>query len=404
MSTTAADQITLTTWTQVRDAFRSKNLRQAGYSEGAVVTADTILDLHGPDHRDRRRLENRLFRREVFSYWEHQVLGSTVRATLDPFVQAGTGDLAQIGYRSALSLTATIAGIDHDPHDGEATDALYAIVKKFSEGATIMHSTRDKDVVRAEVREAMVAFEDDVYLPSVRRRQALIDRVARGDLDADELPKDVLTTLLANHDRLELPADVQQREICLYMQAGAHSTANAFVHTVDDLLAWGLAHPEDLALARSDRGFVQRCMHESLRLNPASPMAYRTPLETVSLSDGTELPQGSHVVLDLTSANRDTAVFGTSAAIFDPHREVPDGIARWGMSFGGGSHACIGAELDGGLEIRDGGEHDEPLYGTVAVMAHAFLEAGGRQDPTSPPTLDPNSIRKHYSAYPVTFE
>ena len=53
------------------------------------------------------------------------------------------------------------------------------------------------------------------------------------------------------------------REMCLYLQAGAHSTANAFTHTVDDLLAWGVEHPDDLALARADIGFVQRCMHES---------------------------------------------------------------------------------------------------------------------------------------------
>ena len=55
-------------------------------------------------------------------------------------------------------------------------------------------------------------------------------------------------------------------------------------------------------------------------------------------------PEGSLVVLDLTAANRDVAIFGASGAAFDPHREVPDDIARWGMSFGAGAHACVGAE------------------------------------------------------------
>jgi len=400
---TPREQIVLTSWPAVRDAFRSKTLRQAGYSAGAVVTADTLLDLHGDAHRERRRVENRLFRREIFSYWEHQVLGGTIRATLGPFIDAGYGDLAQIGYRSALSLTATIAGIDHDPTDAPATERLYAIVKVFSEGATIMHSTRDKDVVRSEVREAMATFEADTFQPSLDRRRALVEQVEAGDLDADALPKDVLTTLLSHQERLNLAPDVVLREMCLYLQAGAHSTANAFTHTVDDLLAWGVEHPDDLALARADIGFVQRCMHESLRLNPASPMAYRTPLTDTELGDGTVLPEGSLVVLDLTAANRDVAIFGASGAAFDPHREVPDDIARWGMSFGAGAHACVGAELDGGLEIDPNRPSDEQLFGTVAVMAHAFLEAGGRQDPSNPPKLDPNSTRTHYSSYPVVF-
>lgn len=387
----------------MRDAFRSKALRQAGYSEGAVVTADTLLDLHGDDHRERRRVENRLFRREIFSYWEHQVLGGTVRATLGPFVESGHGDLAQIGYRSALSLTATIAGIDNDPTDTAATERLYSIVKKFSEGATIMHSTRDKSEVRSEVRDVMATFEQEWFQPSLDRRQSLVDQVERGSLDAEDLPKDVLSTLLVHRDRLDLPPDVVLREMCLYLQAGAHSTANAFTHTVDDLLAWGVEHPDDLARARHDIGFVQRCMHESLRLHPASPMAYRTPLADTELGDGTHLPADSLVVLDLTEANRDVDVFGPTAGDYWPDREVPDGVPRWGMSFGAGAHACIGAELDGGLEIDPDRPSDEQLFGTVAVMAHAFLEAGGRQDPAQPPTLDPNSTRKHYSSYPVLF-
>lgn len=398
------DPITLTSWQAVRDAFRSKHLRQAGYSEGAVITADTLLDLHGDAHRERRRVENRLFRREIFSYWENELLGATVRATLVPFVEAGAGDLAQIGYRAALSLTATIAGVDHDPTDVEATDHLYAMVKKFSEGATIMHSTRNKDQVRAEVSEAIERFERETFAPSFDRRRALVEQFEAGTITEGDLPKDVLTTLIASRDRLGIGHDVVVREICLYLQAGAHSTANAFTHTVDDLLAWGADHPGDLALARSDIGFVQRCMHESLRLHPASPVAYRTPLSDVELSDGTSLPEGSLVILDLTAANRDPAAFGESAGLYDPHREVNQGIARWGMSFGAGAHACIGAELDGGLEIDPTRPSDQQLFGTVAIMASAFLEAGGRQDPDDPPTLDPASTRTHYHRYPVVFD
>ena len=403
MEKKTSKRIRLASWSQVREAFRSKELRQAGYSEGAVVMSDTLLDLHGKAHRERRRVENRLFRREIFSYWEHEVLGRTIDITLNPFVEAKQGDLSVIGYRCAMNLTATIAGIDQDPSDAKQTETLYGIVKKFSEGATLLHSKRNKDQVRQEVKEAMDQFAKDFFDPSRETRERLIEESINGAINQDDLPKDVLTTLLVNREQLGLTDQIIFREICFYLQAGAHSTANAFTHTVDDILNWGQQYPEDLNKAREDLSFVQRCMHESLRLNPASPVALRRPLRDMELSDGTLLSEGTEVTLDLMLANRDNEIFGESSGTYDPYREVPEGIPRWGMSFGAGMHACVGAELDGGLEIDPDRPESEALFGTVAIMAHALLSAGGRRDPNNPPQHDPNSERKHFSTYPVIF-
>ena len=396
-------RIRLTSWAHVREAFRSKELRQAGYSEGAVVMSGTLLDLHGKAHRERRRVENRLFRREIFSYWEHEVLGRTIDITLNPFVQSKQGDLSVIGYRCAMNLTATIAGIDQDPSDAQQTETLYGIVKKFSEGATLLHSTRNKDQVRQEVQEAMNQFAKGFFDPSRETRERLIEECNDGKTNQDDLPKDVLTTLLRNREQLGLTDEIIFREICFYLQAGAHSTANAFAHTVDDILNWGEQFPDDLNKARKDLSFVQRCMHESLRLNPASPVALRRPLRDVELSDGTLLSEGTEVTLDLMLANRDNEIFGEKSDSYNPYREVPEGIPRWGMSFGAGMHACVGAELDGGLEIDPDRPASEALFGTVAIMAHALLSAGGKRDPNNPPQHDPNSERKHFSTYPVIF-
>ncbi|MEC8768025.1 MAG: cytochrome P450, partial [Actinomycetota bacterium] len=367
MQQKTSNKIRLTSWSQVREAFRSKELRQAGYSEGAVVMSDTLLDLHGKAHRERRRIENRLFRREVFSYWEHEVLGKTIDVTLNPFVQSKQGDLSVIGYRCAMNLTATIAGIDQDPSDTKQTETLYGIVKKFSEGATLLHSTRNKDEVRQEVKEAMEHFAKDFFDPSRELRERYVRECNDGIRKEDDLPTDVLTTLLRNREQLGLTDDVIFREICFYLQAGAHSTANAFTHTVDDILNWGQQYPEDLDKAREDLSFVQRCMHESLRLNPASPVALRRPLQDVKLSDGILLNEGTEVTLDLMAANRDYEIFGEKSDNYNPYREVPEGVPRWGMSFGAGMHACVGAELDGGLEIDPDRPASETLFGTVAI-------------------------------------
>ena len=55
---------TVATYEGARDAFRQKQLRQALYDAGEVVMADVLVNLHGDAHRSRRRLENRLFRRD----------------------------------------------------------------------------------------------------------------------------------------------------------------------------------------------------------------------------------------------------------------------------------------------------------------------------------------------------
>ena len=77
-------EITVATYEQARDAFRRKELRQALYDEGDVVMADVLVNLHGDEHRARRRLENRLFRKDTHARYERELfppamppLGST---------------------------------------------------------------------------------------------------------------------------------------------------------------------------------------------------------------------------------------------------------------------------------------------------------------------------------------
>jgi cytochrome P450 len=399
-ASSAADTIELVAYREVHDAFRARDLRQALYDEGAVVMADSLLTLHGPEHRQRRRLENRLFRREVFQRWEREVLPPAFEESFAPFVAAGAGDLLVIGYRTTMNLTARIAGIDRVRGTVDETEQLYAIVKKLSEGATLVHSTRDRAVVRAEVADAMALLDEAFLGPSIARRQELLDSFAAGELAEAELPADVLTTLLRNEDLLELPHDVVLREISFYLQAGAHSTANAFTHAVDEVLTWGDEHPDDLERARGDLGFAQRCVHEAVRLHPASPVAWRRPIEDTELPSGRRLPQGALVVLGVRAANRDPGVFGDNADEFDPWRAAGQ-VPPWGLSFGAGAHACIGMELDAGLS--PGGEPERHVYGTVPLMLQLFLEHGGRRDPADPPTRDPGTQRDHFSRYPVLF-
>jgi len=393
--------VDLVGYEEVWDALRQRDLRQSLYDAGSVVMDGCLLDLHGTDHQARRRLENRLFRRGTFRRWEAELVPGVIADALAPFVAAGGADLLELGYRTTINLTALVAGIDRPTGSPAETEALQEFAVRFSEGAVMVHSHRDLRQVEAEVGEALERFDQMFLQPSVARRLELLDRHAAGDLDEEELPSDVLTAILGKRAALGLSPDVVRREVAFYLQAGSHSTADAFAHAVDEIFGWAARFP-DQAHRLTDDVFLQRCVHETFRLHPASPVAQRRALADVTMRDGRTIPAGAAVQLDLRAANRDVAIFGADASSFDPDRLVPRGVPPWGHTFGGGMHACIGMELDGGTVWSDDAPSDHVL-GTVPLMVRALLDQGARPDPAHPPTKDPYSARDHFHAYPVVF-
>lgn len=309
-----------------------------------------------------------------------------------------------LGYRVTMNLTADFAGIDRPARSAAETERLLRLVMTFSEGATLVHSTRDKEQVRAEVRAALVEFDREFLAASIERRKDLLANFAAGAIREDELPRDVLTVLLRNEDKLELPPDVLRREMAFYLQAGSHSTANSTTHAFHDLSEWGREHPADHARLRSDPIFLQRCVHESLRLHPASPVAWRRPVCPVSLASGAALGPEDRVVVDLRAANRSGEIFGTDADCFNPHRVLPAGTMPFGMTFGTGVHSCLGRDLDGGVLPRADTDPATHQYGIVALFIRALMAHGARPDPGDPPVRAAHTERPNWGRYPVTFD
>jgi cytochrome P450 len=384
-------------------ALRNENLAQSLYDEGKVIMDGTLLLLHGEEHRTRRMLEFRVFRRSFFRYYETEIFPRALAEVLGPTVAEGRCDLVEFGYRITMNLTADFAGVDRPDRSPEETAALLALVMTFSEGATLVHSTRDKEQVRAEVRAALAEFDRLFLQPSIARRQALIDQLARGEIDEDALPRDVLTVLLRNEDRLELAPDLLRREIAFYLQAGSHSTANSTVHAVHNIFRWMASHPEDRERIHADPLFLQRCVHESLRLHPASPVAWRKPVCPAHLGDGTAVGPDDRVEIDLWTANRSRDVFGDDADVFNPHRVVAQGNEPFGLTFGTGVHTCLGRDLDGGLVARGPVDPATHSFGIITMLVRALLEAGAAPDPADPPVMATYTARPNWGRYPVLF-
>ncbi len=395
--------ITVSTYEQAREAFRQKELRQALYDEGDVVMSDVLVNLHGADHQARRRLENRLFRKDTHRRYERELFPPIVAATLTPHVASGHAELVTLSHEMMMNLAAFTAGVDRPRGTRDETMHLYSYLMLFIQGATLAHYTGDRAAKRDEVARGLAAFEAEFLEPSIARRRALIAAVADGSAQEEDLPRDVLTTLLRNDDDLHLPSDVVLRETCFFLLAGAHTSATAFVRTLHNVYAMADQRPEDLERARTDLVFLQRCVHETVRLQPSSPIAMRWALADVDLPGAVHVPAGARLTIDLMAVNRDPSAFGAHADDFDPHRVLERGVAPWGLSFGLGMHACIGQDLAAGLDPMGQPVGDDHLYGLVPVAIRALLDAGGRPDPADPPSPDPESSRSYWGRYPVVF-
>ncbi|CAB4553304.1 MAG: cytochrome P450 [Actinobacteria bacterium] len=399
--TAAPEIITITSYEEAKDTYRQKDLRQALYDAGEVIMADVLVNLHGTAHRDRRRLENRLFRRDTFELYEHELFPPLIHQTLEPHVRTGRAELVDLGHQLMMNLAASTAGVDRPLGTPEETFRLYDYLRSFIEGATLAHFTGDRDAKRSEVAAKLAEFDAEFVAPSIARRRGLADA-------GETLPRDVLSILLDNQDQLDLPHEVVLREVAFYLLAGAHTSATAFTRVTHNVLQWLERHPEDAEAVRTDRRFVQRCTHETIRLQPSSPVAMRWALSDVELRTGRTIPTGAKVVIDLLSVNRDTSVFGPDAESFDPRRQLPDGVPAYGLSFGSGMHACIGQDLAAGLAVAasdpDGDDASgSALLGLVPQAVQALFDHGVRRDPDNPPEMDESTTRPYFGRYPVLF-
>lgn len=165
-------EITVSTYHQAREAFRQKELRQALYDEGEVVMADVLVNLHGDAHRARRRLENRLFRKDTHRLYERDYFPPVVAATLAPHIAAGRAELVTLSHELMMNLAALTAGVDRPLGTRAETMRLYEFLMIFIQGATLAHYTGDRAAKREEVARAMSEFDEEFLKPSIERRRA----------------------------------------------------------------------------------------------------------------------------------------------------------------------------------------------------------------------------------------
>jgi len=151
-------------------------------------------------------------------------------------------------------------------------------------------------------------------------------------------PGDDLTTQLvqAEEDGSKLSNEELTANIILLFGAGHETTVNLIGN---GLLAL-YRNPDQLALLKANPSLITNAVEEFLRYDSSVQMTGRVALEDIDDFGGKRVPKGESVRCLLGSANRDPAVY--------PDRPDRLDITRPNvkpLSFGGGIHFCLGAQL-----------------------------------------------------------
>lgn len=386
-------------------ALLERDLKQALYDEGAILMKKVLVALHGKEHHERRVLEMRVFRKDFFRHYENEIIPKVFDEVARPYIDAGSADVVDLGYRIMVYLAIAFAGIDLETRTRQEFDDLVRMLRVFGTAATLAQSKLDRDEAKKEIAATLKDFDERFFSPSAERRQQLIDQFNAGEISEDQLPMDVLTVLLRNEDKLDISRDMLLREVGFYFLAGAHTSVHSLGHVMHHLFDWCGEHPDDRQKLIADSALTQRFVHESFRLHPSSPVSMRKALSKLEFLSGDVAEPDDTVIVNLQQANRDVTVFGADAAEFNPYRQVPKGVLETGITFGIGMHSCLGKALAAGNLPVEGKAIDpeKRQLGMVAWVAHALLKNGAARDPENPGHIDPTITRETWKEYPILF-
>jgi len=275
----------------------------------------TMLQQDPPDHTRLRGLVVKAFTARRVEDMRPRIQ-QVVDETLDRITPQGKMDLIEdFAFRLPVTIICDMLGIPEDHRE-----TFYAGSRDSGRILEPVPMTPD-EIKAGSARNAMAAMYFQ-QLFELRRKQ----------------PGDDLTTQLvqAEEDGSKLTNEELTANIILLFGAGHETTVN--------LIGNGLLalhrNPEQLALLKADPGLITNAIEEFLRYDSSVQSTGRVALEDIDDLAGKKIPKGEAVLCLLGSANRDPAVY--------PDRPDRLDITRPNvrpLSFGGGIHFCLGAQL-----------------------------------------------------------
>ncbi|HEX7095881.1 MAG TPA: cytochrome P450, partial [Acidimicrobiales bacterium] len=306
-----APALLLLSYELVNAAFRDEDTFPSAEFYGNTVTdvlGRNLQCMYGEEHRINRALVSPAFRQRLMPGLIGPLLEPVAHELIDRFESRGTADLvADFTSRYPFIVITRLLGL---PRHSEEEVKRWAIA--------MLDIQRNYNFALQCSRE-FVAFVD----PILQQRRVdpgddLISKLATAEVEGQRLTDEEIFNFL----RLLFPA-------------GADTTYLGLGNTLYSLLT----HPDQMEIVLNDlEGECRWAAEEGIRLNP--PTAWiprRNPRDVVW--HGIEIPAGASMMLGIMAANRDPAIYPDPDR-FDVRRR-PQNV----MTFGFGTHFCLGAHL-----------------------------------------------------------
>ena len=274
-----------------------------------------MLQADPPDHTRLRGLVVKAFTARRVEDMRPRIQ-EIVDQTLDRIIPTGRMDLIEdFAFRLPVTIICDMLGIPEDHRE-----AFYAGSRDGGRLLDPVPLSRE-EIKQGNAGNLMVQMYFQ-QLFDLRRKQ----------------PGDDLTTQLvqAEEDGHKLSNEELTANIILLFGAGHETTVNLIGN---GLLAL-YRNPDQLALLKANPGLITNAIEEFLRYDSSVQLTGRVTLEDIEDLGGKRIPKGETVLCLLGSANHDPAVY-------PDHPERLD-ITRPNvrpLSFGGGIHFCLGAQL-----------------------------------------------------------
>lgn len=388
-----ADLIRITGMRDAIEILRSEKFRMEPVGREAPLREGTLLKLDGDVHHRRRRVANRLVRREWHQRYRQDALIPTLDRTMKELAaNAGPDgvvrfDLVAFSRALFLDMAVVLVGlVGTETEQGRM--ALAGLIEPMHQGSVVKWFP-DTDAVMAEAMAALEVFRERFFRPSLAARMPLIERFHRGDIADADLPNDLMTLVALRADPAWEDEELAMRTVVFYLAGASHTHVRPLGFVVDELEHWFEHHPDDYPL-RVDPQFLRAAIDETLRMYGNTPALFRIATDDVSLASGLKIRNGQFVTLDTRLTGRDAAVYGLDADDFNPRRKAPEGFYPFGLAFGSGDHMCQGLPIVLGVEGIDG---------TLLLVLQSLYASGLTRDRTMSPSKVP--IRDSYDYYPV---
>ena len=274
-----------------------------------------MLQQDPPDHTRLRGLVVKAFTARRVEDMRPRIQ-HVVDETLDRIIPQGKMDLIEdFAFRLPVTIICDMLGIPE-----EHRDAFYNGPR---DGGRLLEPVplTAEEIKQGNAGNAMAAMYFH-QLFELRRKQ----------------PGDDLTTQLvqAEEDGQKLTNEELTANIILLFGAGHETTVNLIGN---GLLAL-FRNPDQLALLKANPGLITNAIEEFLRYDSSVQLTGRVALEDIEDLGGKRIPKGESVLCLLGSANHDEAVYPDHPEKLDIQRPNVKPL-----SFGGGIHFCLGAQL-----------------------------------------------------------